>query len=366
MIQPNDGANGVLHLVSPDSLRSWFEHFVTLRDGDRIEWLGEQRQLSERQRQHACAMHAAAELTVLHSSHHTLLRDVALSNHLRQAASVALISQTPTAARIGTDKLEMKRQLQACAVPIIPWRDATGNVSAAHFAARHEGPFVVKLRNGTEGRALRLQPVAGAPLHEHEFEEPFVGGTEYSVVVLATGSRWLTLPTIWKGPTRRDLLPPYQRLRLCPAPDVSAEQDEELRALSLAATVAMSSEGFTEVELIIDRDGQARVIEVNPRIAGTMRMAAIACDQRIFDLPADGRIGGHLDAQRCVVEMPYHGEPWSDPDQLVYCTSRLTAGASTWSQLPAVVDRALDTSTAVAPQWRRSLDMALSELCVTP
>jgi biotin carboxylase len=356
----------ILHLVSPSSLQSWFTHFVTLGDGDRIEWLGEHPTLSVAADQRTCGYHAEADLTVLHSSHDTLIRDIALSSRLEGTAPRRLIRQSATAAVLGTDKLAMKRQLEAWSLPIVPWRHPSDGVTPEEFAARHEGPFVVKLRNGTEGRALRLRPTPEPELADGEFEEPFVGGTEYSVVVLRVGGRELTFPAIWKGPTRRDLLPPYQRLRLCPAPDLSTERDDELRSLSLRASAAMASEGFAEVELIIDGEEQARVIEVNPRIAGTMRMAALACDQRIFDLPAREDAHGHLAAQRRVVEMPHQGEPWNDPAQLVYCTSRLTAAADTWGELPARVDAAIGAGSAVPLEWRRSLDLVLSELCVTP
>lgn len=356
----------ILHLVSPSSLKSWFTHFVTVGEGDRIEWLGEHPTLSVAADRQACGYHADADRTILHSSHGTLIRDVALAKRLEDAAPRKLIRQSALAAVLGTDKLEMKRQLEAWSLPIIPWRHPSDGVTPGQFAAHHEGPFVVKLRNGTEGRALRLRPTPEVDLEDGEFEEPFVGGTEYSVVVLKVGIRQLTFPTIWKGPTRRDLLPPYQRLRLCPAPDLTADRDAELRALGCRAAAALASEGFAEVELIVDSEGHARVIEVNPRIAGTMRMAALACDQRIFDLPVKENARGHLAARRCVVEMPFRGEPRNDPAQLVYCTSRLTAAADSWGELPARVDAALGGSSAVPLEWRRSLDRALSEFCVTP
>lgn len=355
----------MLHLVSPTSLESWFAHFVTMRSEDKVQWLGEQAALTGEAIRGACHCHAEADITVLHSSHDTLLRDIALAEHLEQMGCGPLIRQTTKAALLGTDKVAMKCAFEEHSVLSIAWRQHADGISALQFGAQHDGPFVVKLRNGTEGRALRLSAAPSAQLDEQEFEEPFIGGTEYSVVVLRSGARYVTLPTVWKGPTRRDLLPPYQRLRLCPAPDLTDDRNDELRQLSLAACEALDSEGFAEVELIVDGAGQARVIEVNPRIAGTMRMAALACDQRIFDLPVTTTVHGHLGAQRCVVEMPYHGNPWSAPERLVYCTSRLTVAAGSWSQLPAHVDAALGDSVAVAHEWRRSLELALSELCAT-
>jgi hypothetical protein len=200
-------------------------------------------------------------------------------------------------------------------------------------------------------------------LRNTEFEEPFVSGIEYSVVVFRVPGREVTFPVIWKGETRRDLLPPYQRLRLCPAPDLTPEREAALRALSLQAAQVMDSEGFTEVELVVS-DDVAYVIEVNPRIAGTMRMAALATDTRIFDLPGRLDCAGDLFSSSCTVEMPWLGEPWNDPAQRVYCTSRLTAAAATWDGVMTLVDKVLERGASVPPEWRRSFDLALRELCL--
>lgn len=352
-------------MVSPSSLRSWFEHFVTLGDDDLVEWLGEDRTLDPATVSRLFTHHDACDVAVLHSSHHTLMRDVTLSERLSRICPRPIIRQTAKAALLGTDKFAMKREFDARSLPSIPWRHRDDGVTPAQFAARHGGPFVVKLRNGTEGRALRLHSRPHVDLSDSEFEEPFVDGTEYSVIVLRVAGEHLTLPTIWKGPTRRDLLPPYQRLRLCPAPDLTSDEDSELRALSVTAAEIMDSDGFAEVELIVDAYGRQRVIEVNPRIAGTMRMAALASDLRIFDLPLRSDLRGHVEAERCVVEMPYTGSPWSDPERLVYCTSRMTVAAASWAELPPQVDRALSDSSAVPLEWQRSLGVALKELCAT-
>jgi hypothetical protein len=356
----------LLHLVAPDSLKSWFRHFVTLGAEDRVRWLGEQPTLPAEVTSEVLAEHHKADLTVIHSSHHTLIRDVSLAGELGYDPAT-IVHQTAKAAMLGTDKLAMKQAFDACGVPTLPWRHpGGGGATIDDFKRMHSGPFVVKLRNGTEGRALRLQPAPDPGLRMSEFEEPFVDGIEYSVVLFRTLGRDVTFPTIWKGATRKDLLPPYQRLRLCPAPDLSPEQDTSLRALSLRAAETMDSEGFTEVELVVDTHGHAQVIEVNPRIAGTMRMAALAADQRIFDLPARRDVNGDLATHRCSVEMPWLGEPWNDPGRMIYCTSRLTAAAASWDALIALVDEVLDGGAGVPLEWRRSFDQALRELCPTP
>jgi carbamoylphosphate synthase large subunit len=362
-VLPVDVSPRLLHLVSPDSLRSWFAHFVTLGAGDQVRWLGEDPALTPDVTGQLLAATKGADLIVIHSSHHTLIRDVTLAGTLGAGGS-RVMHQSPKAALLGTDKIAMKRIFDESGIPTPPWRHRYRGPTVAEFRRAHDGPFVVKLRNGTEGRELRLRPSPDPDLSNFEFEEPFVDGVEYSVVIFRAPGRNITFPTIWKGATRRDLLPPYRRLRLCPAPDLSPERDAALRALSLRAAEVMDSDGFTEVELVVSADEEVYVIEVNPRIAGTMRMAALATDTLIFDLPGMHDVVGDLASGSCSVEMPWLGEPWNDPQQRVYCTSRLTAAAASWGDVLALVDSVIDGGTSVPLEWRRSFDLALKELCL--
>jgi predicted ATP-grasp superfamily ATP-dependent carboligase len=353
--------SGVLHLVCPRSLETWFEHFVTVSPGDHVEWLGEDGDLSTHQRRRVESLARDASTTVLHSSHYSLVRDADLGADLA-AAGHDVVCQSRCGARHGVDKLLMKSTLDEQHIPQMAWREAGDAITPAAFAAAHEGPVVVKQRHGTEGKMLRLAPEPAVDLDPADFEEPFVSGVEYSVVLFRSPTRVVTFPSVWKGPTRRDLLPPYRRLRLCPAPRLSADMDRQLRELSVRTAAAVDSVGLTEVELLVGDDGMPLVIEINPRIAGTMRMAALAAATRIFDVPVQDAGSVHLEPTRCALELPSLGPPWNEPDAETFCTSRLTVGAESWSEVVKRLTAAEQRGAMLPPDWRTQVRDALAEV----
>jgi hypothetical protein len=346
----------VLHLVSPTSLRSWLPFFVTLGPQDKIVWLGESSPLDAGLEAELAAAHRAASATVVHSSHHTLERDASLGQRLC-AAGGRVLCQTPEAARLGTDKIAMKRRLDLAGLPSIPWRHASTGVGPDSFANLYSAPYVVKQRRGTEGQRLTLGERPRCTLGDDWYEEPFVAGTEYSVNVFTAPQRTVTFPSIWKGDTRRDLLPPYKRLRLVPAPCLDAAADAGLRGLAVAAARALGSIGFAEVELIIGGDRVARIMEVNPRIAGTLRLSAMTTGVRVFDLPSNEGAGViHLPAVRHAAEVPAVGDPWCVPERDMFCTSRLTVAADSYRGLRRALRDALELGAIVPPGWCEQFD----------
>jgi biotin carboxylase len=102
------------------------------------------------------------------------------------------------------------------------------------------------------------------------------------------------LSIVSKGQTNRDLRRhPIYRLRLAPhpLPDVIARcvcelAEQAVRALGLT--------GVAECEMILDRRHGPRVLEVNPRISGTLRLSASASG---------------IDPHRCLVDM-VRGDAW--------------------------------------------------------
>jgi hypothetical protein len=100
----------------------------------------------------------------------------------------------------------------------------------------------------------------------------------------------------------------------------------------IAESMAMS--GWLEVEFVVDTLGVPWVLEVNPRICGTMRLAAMCTDLPIFDLP-DLNIDGPIAAVRVGGEVPWAGERFADPDRRLFATTRLTAAADDLDALDA-------------------------------
>jgi ATP-grasp domain len=341
---------GVLHLLSPTSVEAWFRYFVTLGTHDEVAFLGENTAISDSALAHVLALHTRSRSTHIHSSHHSLSRDVALGEYL-SVHNPVVTYQTPFAASVGLDKLVMKRVLDDQGLPSVPWRCAGQDILSSAG-----GPFVIKRRHGTECRDVRLALRPTPELSDDEFEEPFISGVEYSVVVYRAPGRCVTLPVVWKGPTNIDLVPPFRRLRMCPAPSLTQGEDLYLRRLSAAVVESIDSVGFAEVELIVDSVGTTQVIEINPRVAGTLRISAVAANVNAFDIPSQVSLPSDLPALRCAAEFPASEPRRSEPDQLIFATSRVTVGGRGWSDVMATVERA---SAETDPLWRRHIEVAL-------
>ena len=86
--------------------------------------------------------------------------------------------------------------------------------------------------------------------------------------------------------------------------------------------------GFLEFEFIV-HDGVIYLLEINPRVCGVMRLAAMATGTPIFTLPARSLPQRRITHSRFAAEIPYDGAPWSSPDGTIIATSRLTAAAVT-------------------------------------
>jgi transketolase len=122
--------------------------------------------------------------------------------------------------------------------------------------------------------------------------------------------------------------------------------------------------GWLEVEFVVDSRGLPWVLEINPRICGTMRLAAMCAEVALFDIPAMRGLDGSLPAVRTGAEVPWHGAPIADPAQRIFATSRITIAARDSSCLRAKLDSLgidLDAYTQVGParEGRRRLRRAI-------
>jgi carbamoylphosphate synthase large subunit len=325
-----------LHVVSPESLRTWLRYFVHDPGGlDRIQHVSDDPQLSlGRLLRRLEAIDA--RVAVFHSSHETLLRDCALARQLR-GRSYAAFAQSPEAARLGVDKFLMRRFFQAHGLSALPWwrRETLGE-------AADDPMVVVKARSGTQSVGTRLARLRTAALAADEFCELYADGTEYSILVYRDGAGDAVLPPVWKGPTSPDLVPPWRRLRLCPDPLGGSELDTRLREWGLRTAVAARVCGWVEVELLVTGDGAVHVLEINPRVSGTMRIAALATGVRPFSLHREPALRGNLDAVARAAEVPYTGPAIADPARAMFGTSRLTVAAARYGELVQMLGTAAD------------------------
>ena len=89
-----------------------------------------------------------------------------------------------------------------------------------------------------------------------------------------------------------------------------------------------------------------------------MRLASLAAGVPLFDWATSERCSGHLPATRCAAEVPCSSKPFAAPLDLVYCTSRLTVGGSTFGEVIAKLDGLVASGTVVDRAHLRSLDAA--------
>ena len=254
----------------------------------------------------------------MHSVHETLLRDVDVARDLHRAG-VSVLAQTCRAATLAHDKLAMRDALEAAGLqlPAAP----TGRAAQV---------VVIKRVDGTAGKGMR-RAVWPTALQETEFAEVFVRGWEVSVNLYVPGvaPHAVTLPPVFKGATASDLRPPYLRARSCPLPRHLQDLDDTFREAAQEAAAACGATGFCEVEFIVDRStGDMLVLEVNPRVSGTLRVSAMAADCPVLALVGHDW-SHHIPATRAAVEEPFDGTPFCDLRRGVVATARLTITGAT-------------------------------------
>jgi hypothetical protein len=312
-----------LYLVAPSSVASWFSHFVEPAEGDEIVFTGEGRDVDVDRILHALEEHEPLR-PVLLSSHATLDRDAELTDFLRRRGHNA-IGPSRAAAAAGRDKLQMKLLFAEHGIPT-PASRAGPRVAEL---GPPEALVVVKDRYGTQSVGTRLGSVGACTASADWLCELYTDGIEYSVVVYCDDEHELVFPPVAKGATSTALVPPWKRLRVCPDPGLVPARDAELRALARALAAAIDLRGHMEVEYLVTRQGETLVLEINPRVAGTMRLAALAAGVPIFSLHMFPPLSCGLRATMHAAEEPYAGPPIADPEGRVFATIRLTVAAAT-------------------------------------
>lgn len=313
----------VVHAVAPASLRSWFGHFVDLAPGDRAVFTGEEAGADVSPLLGAIGR-APRATVIFHSSHATLGRDQLLAFRLRELGHRAEC-QSRLCASLGSDKILMKEFFDRYRLVSPPWARAGEPLPEVG----PDTPVVIKDRHGTQSVGTRLARAGEYRLAPNELGELYVDGIEYSVLVYRDEHGTATFPPVWKGPTTPELVPPWRRLRLCPDPALGGAWDRRLRALGKRLAELADAHGYLEVEFLLTASGEVHLLEINPRVSGTMRLAAMATRLPIFSLHARPELRDHLGAARFSGEVPYSGDPITDAEGEVFATSRLTvAGQS--------------------------------------
>ncbi|MGN9811453.1 ATP-grasp domain-containing protein [Micromonospora sp. BQ11] len=325
-----------LAAVSPASLLSWYPAFAG--SAGRMIFLGEDP--ARPAVDVARLVLEAGDATVdFLSSHETLLRDRRLAAQLRDAG-VAVRCQSARATAAATDKVMVKRLLEDSGVPTPSWgRGAPPRQVAS--------PVLVKRRSGTQSQGLTWAHTTAGP-GDDRYWETYVDGVEFSVVLHREDQRIVVFPPVWKGETRTDLLPPWRRLRVCPLPSSWRDLASELARMGTRVAELLDVWGFAEVEFIAS-GGALSVIEVNPRVSGTLRLVAMATGVRVFDQVQLAALPSRPPATRYAAELPYDGVPLLSED--VIATSRITCAAPTPQRVRHLIGDYVSGSAPWPDEW---------------
>jgi hypothetical protein len=305
-----------LTVVSPASVKSWYSEFS--RHDSPPVFIGEDNPNCEAIAQQVAKLAAGRPIRIL-SGHDSLIRDFIVGCKLREAGLDA-VTQSGLACAVGVDKLLQKRLLQAAGIATPRWGHPIDSMPAG-------SGILQKQRDSTQSRGLGWAgKLAGATESGDAYWEEFVAGVEYSVVIFRDNVGTVTFPVVWKGENRLDLLPPWRRLRTVPS-GLNAEFTESLTSTTAAIATMLDAWGFMEVEFIVPKAGDPLVIDINPRVCGTMRLVAMATGERIFDSATfPGNEDRVLPVHRFAAEIPFDGVPFIADH--VIATSRLTCSGA--------------------------------------
>lgn len=317
-----------IHVLSSDSVAGWLPGFrVAGAERPRLAAPADLADLAD------LATAPGEQEFVFVSDHDTLARDLVWARELRRAGHPVRCQSAP-AVGFALDKVEMKRFLRRARVATPAWR--TSRHAASDWPTA-PADAVWKQRTGTQSRGIRLGSSSDTPSAD-EYGEVYRDGVEFSVNVFARQGAATVLPPVWKGPTSRKLVPPWQRTRLCTPGAVAPGLASRLVRTAADLAGALAADGFLEVEYLVGDDGVAQVLEINPRVSGTLRMSALAAAEPILSWYDARPLPTSVPALRCAVEVPHAGPRFVLPELGVYATSRLTVVADTPQELIHRID----------------------------
>jgi biotin carboxylase len=226
------------------------------------------------------------DVVVMLSHHDTLVDDAGIATFIEQRSQIRTVCQSLEAACLAHDKRRMAELARTVgdlhAIPELSLSEAMKRVHAGH-------PVVSKLINGTEGQRFEVfddpETLARAiearrVTDEHMFQE-FIQGNEYSVNLVCGEGMSQVYEPVYKDATSRDGVHPCRRTRLVPQPSLSANLKQRMQVASADLARAANARGLLEIELI-EQNGKLFLLEINPRLAATMRMIAATSTKNLF------------------------------------------------------------------------------------
>jgi hypothetical protein len=285
--------------------------------------------------------------------HETLERDLIWAHELRGLAP-RIVLPNSTITELAYDKRKMGI-LAASAKEFSAIQELTRD-EAVYRLTGESSSVILKRVKGTEGVGFRVIPDVNTL--EQLFSEsqasssdwmlqPFIQGREVSVNIFRTNGKFGVFEPVEKGLNGLASVHPSKRTRYCPSPMLTEAQKKALYRASEELATLVNLDGVAELEFIVAGDA-AYFLEINPRIAATMRMNCLACrrslfqelGESLFEVGSSSRV---FPAEAYSQEFPLptsaekfrnSGSPWPG----VWITSRVTVAADSPEALMARVE----------------------------
>ena len=256
------------------------------------------------------------EEIVIVSSHESFLEDIDLRGQFN-SKGIKVHCQSSFACSLAVNKIAVKKMLDENKIASIDW-----STESSHEII----DFVVKKNDGSIGKGTRYYYKNMDIELDNEFIEAFVEGDEYSVNVFTDkAGNSIVFPSVYKGITGRDMVHPSSKIRVCSNFEDFSGIVNQMNDMAVRVAKLIENIGFMEVEFIVDSSGKVLILEINPRVSGTLRMASMACDSMCFDLLLDEtmmKCNKRLECVHNVLEIPCLGRNFSSEEQDIICTTR--------------------------------------------
>lgn len=258
------------------------------------------------------------EEVIIISSHESLEKDWSLSESFKRIG-IRVNCQSLIACYIGTNKIKMKELFSVNNIPTTDW-----NIELTSAFSK----YVVKRINGTMGIGMRCYDVINGISLDNEFVELFEDGLEFSLNMYSdTRGNCVVYPPVCKGRTSETVIHPYKKIRYCCNFEMYEKYIQQMVEISQQVGKLIDNVGFMEAEFILNDKHQVKLLEVNPRVSGTLRMSSIASQNMCFDMLLNNNRKDYKAILKCIsptLEIPYYGDAKVDRNKDIICTSRAT------------------------------------------
>ena len=208
----------------------------------------------------------------LYSLHSTFSNDLDVAQRLNEEFNLRVISASKNDVNIINDKINI-RSKYGDYLSFIPWSLAEHEELLNSNSLSYNKKCVIKARLSTKGSGVFMADkfrAVDSDKNQDYLVENFVLGREYSVNVIKNKhGEFVVLPVVYKDRNCFDLIHPKDRRRSIDKSNTAIR----LQDLSLEYSKLLNIGLIAEFEYLIDDYDNVYLLEVNPRISGTLKLS---------------------------------------------------------------------------------------------